>query len=128
MTAITYPAVYRLSMTGETIKAILEDVADNLFNPDPYYQQGGDMVRVGGMAYTINVDAPIGGAHRQFAPCCGRRRRSSRRASTSWRAGGRSTKTCRARRSGTSWPATCRPNGQVTPRPRHAVKIVRAGG
>ena len=47
-------------MTGETIKAILEDVADNLFNPDPYYQQGGDMVRVGGMGYTIDVDAPMG--------------------------------------------------------------------
>ncbi|MFZ0851659.1 MAG: thiosulfohydrolase SoxB [Hyphomicrobiaceae bacterium] len=60
MTAITYPAVYRLRMTGENIKTILEDVADNLFNPDPYYQQGGDMVRVGGMGYTINVDAPIG--------------------------------------------------------------------
>ena len=41
-------------MTGETIKTILEDVADNLFNPDPYYQQGGDMVRVGGMQYAID--------------------------------------------------------------------------
>jgi S-sulfosulfanyl-L-cysteine sulfohydrolase len=60
LTAITYPAVYRQTMSGETIKAVLEDVADNLFNPDPYYQQGGDMVRVGGMGYTINVDAPIG--------------------------------------------------------------------
>src|SRR5262249_44999321 len=59
-TAITYPAAYRISMTGATIKNILEDVADNLFNPDPYYQQGGDMVRVGGMGYTINVDAPMG--------------------------------------------------------------------
>jgi S-sulfosulfanyl-L-cysteine sulfohydrolase len=59
-TAITYPSVYRLSMTGEAIKTVLEDVADNLFNPDPYYQQGGDMVRVGGMGYTINVDAPAG--------------------------------------------------------------------
>jgi sulfur-oxidizing protein SoxB len=39
-------------MTGETIKTILEDVADNLFNPDPYYQQGGDMVRIGGLQYT----------------------------------------------------------------------------
>jgi sulfur-oxidizing protein SoxB len=47
-------------MKGEMIKLILEDVADNLFNPDPYYQQGGDMVRVGGMGYTINVDHPIG--------------------------------------------------------------------
>ena len=47
-TAITYPAAYRMSMTGARLKEVLEDVADNLFNPDPYYQQGGDMVRVGG--------------------------------------------------------------------------------
>jgi sulfur-oxidizing protein SoxB len=60
MTAISYPAVYRLKLTGEAIKTILEDVADNLFNPDPYYQQGGDMVRVGGIGYTINVDARMG--------------------------------------------------------------------
>ena len=59
-TAITYPAVYRTAMTGGEVKAILEDVADNLFNPDPYYQQGGDMVRVGGLGYTVNVDAPMG--------------------------------------------------------------------
>jgi S-sulfosulfanyl-L-cysteine sulfohydrolase len=50
--AITYPYVTVTEMTGATIKTILEDVADNLFNPDPYYQQGGDMVRVGGLAYT----------------------------------------------------------------------------
>ncbi len=59
-TAITYPAVYRLRLTGAQIKAILEDVADNLFNPDPYYQQGGDMVRVGGLRYRIAVRAPMG--------------------------------------------------------------------
>jgi len=59
-TAMTYPNVYRLPFRGEMIKAILEDVADNLFNPDPYYQQGGDMVRVGGMSFTIDVDAPMG--------------------------------------------------------------------
>lgn len=59
-TAITYPNAYRLPMTGAFIKEILEDVADNLFNPDPYYQQGGDMVRVGGLAYTIEVNKPIG--------------------------------------------------------------------
>ncbi|QWD73517.1 thiosulfohydrolase SoxB [Polynucleobacter sp. TSB-Sco08W16] len=58
-TAITYPYTTVTSMTGETIKTILEDVADNLFNPDPYYQQGGDMVRVGGMQYTID---PVQGA------------------------------------------------------------------
>lgn len=58
--AMTYPAAYRSNMTGETLKLILEDVADNLFNKDPYYQQGGDMVRVGGMSYTIAPDAEIG--------------------------------------------------------------------
>ena len=59
-TSITYPNVYRTEMTGEFLKVILEDVADNLFNTDPYYQQGGDMVRVGGMGYTIDIDKPIG--------------------------------------------------------------------
>ncbi len=58
--AITYPAVYRMEMTGETLKTILEDVADNLFNPDPYYQQGGDMVRVGGLGYRLDVGAAMG--------------------------------------------------------------------
>ncbi|BET12296.1 thiosulfohydrolase SoxB [Pandoraea sputorum] len=59
-TAITYPYTTLTPMTGETIKTVLEDVADNLFNPDPYYQQGGDMVRVGGMDYTIDPMAPMG--------------------------------------------------------------------
>ncbi len=59
-TAITYPNAYRNKMTGQLLKDILEDVADNLFNPDPYYQQGGDMVRVGGMAYAIDIKKPIG--------------------------------------------------------------------
>ncbi|RDV05613.1 thiosulfohydrolase SoxB [Undibacter mobilis] len=59
-TAITYPQVYRLPMTGERLKEVLEDVADNLFNPDPYYQQGGDMVRCGGLSYAIDVSKPIG--------------------------------------------------------------------
>lgn len=59
-TAMTYPSAYRSQMTGATLKDILEDVSDNLFNPDPYYQQGGDMVRVGGMGYRIDVNAPAG--------------------------------------------------------------------
>src|SRR6478672_7587062 len=59
-TAITYPQVYRMPMIGERLKEILEDVADNLFNPDPYYQQGGDMVRCGGLGYAIDVSKPIG--------------------------------------------------------------------
>ncbi len=59
-TAITYPTVTVNEFTGERLKAILEDVGDNLFNPDPYYQQGGDMVRVGGLAYTCNPHAKAG--------------------------------------------------------------------
>jgi sulfur-oxidizing protein SoxB len=58
--SMTYPAVYRTPMTGEMLHTILEDVADNLFNVDPYYQQGGDMVRVGGMGYTIDPLKPMG--------------------------------------------------------------------
>ena len=60
-TAITYPYVTVSELSGETIKTILEDVADNLFNADPYYQQGGDMVRVGGLRYSIDPRAKIGG-------------------------------------------------------------------
>ena len=59
-TAMSYPKVYLTEMTGNTLKIILEDVADNLFNPDPYYQQGGDMVRVGGMGYKIDINKKQG--------------------------------------------------------------------
>jgi sulfur-oxidizing protein SoxB len=59
-TAITYPTATVNNFTGTRIKEILEDVADNLFNEDPYYQQGGDMVRVGGLRYAIDPSAKIG--------------------------------------------------------------------
>ncbi len=59
-TAITYPQSTLTEMSGATIKDILEDIADNLFNPDPYKQQGGDMVRVGGMSYSCAPTATIG--------------------------------------------------------------------
>jgi sulfur-oxidizing protein SoxB len=59
-TAITYPYTTVTDMSGEMIKTVLEDIADNLFNPDPYYQQGGDMVRVGGLQYTIDPLAAQG--------------------------------------------------------------------
>ncbi len=59
--AITYPYATLTEMRGDMIKTILEDVADNLFNPDPYYQQGGDMVRVGGLAYTMTPGEKMGG-------------------------------------------------------------------
>ncbi|ODU07824.1 MAG: thiosulfohydrolase SoxB [Rubrivivax sp. SCN 71-131] len=58
--AITYPYATLTPMTGATIKTVLEDVADNLFNPDPYYQQGGDMVRVGGLTYTCTPSEAMG--------------------------------------------------------------------
>ncbi len=58
--AITYPYATVTDMSGTTIKTVLEDVADNLFNPDPYYQQGGDMVRVGGLTYTCDPTATMG--------------------------------------------------------------------
>jgi S-sulfosulfanyl-L-cysteine sulfohydrolase len=60
MTATTYSYATVTPMSGETIKTVLEDVCDNLFNPDPYYQQGGDMVRVGGLEYSCNPLAPMG--------------------------------------------------------------------
>jgi sulfur-oxidizing protein SoxB len=59
-TAITYPYTTVSDISGEMLKTILEDVADNLFNPDPYYQQGGDMVRVGGLRYAIDPNAAQG--------------------------------------------------------------------
>ena len=59
-TAITYPEVYVQEMTGAQIKAVMEDICDNLFNPDPYYQQGGDMVRIGGMDYACAPTEPVG--------------------------------------------------------------------
>ena len=60
MTATTYSYSTVSEMTGEMLKTVLEDVADNLFNPDPYYQQGGDMVRVGGLRYSIDPTAAMG--------------------------------------------------------------------
>ena len=59
-TAITYPNCYRNQMTGAQLKEVLEDVADNIFHPDPYFQGGGDMVRTGGMGYAIDVSKPVG--------------------------------------------------------------------
>lgn len=58
--AMSYPQCYRTAMKGEMLKTVLEDVADNIFNPDPYLQGGGDMVRVGGMGFTIDPNATIG--------------------------------------------------------------------
>ena len=63
-TAITYPYTTLNDLSGATVKTVLEDIADNLFNPDPYYQQGGDMVRVGGLQYAID---PLAGAGKRIS-------------------------------------------------------------
>ncbi|WP_102883316.1 thiosulfohydrolase SoxB [Phaeobacter inhibens] len=60
VTSMSYGSAYRNEMTGDFLKVVMEDVADNIFNPDPYYQQGGDMVRVGGMGYHIDITKPQG--------------------------------------------------------------------
>ncbi|GFE49662.1 thiosulfohydrolase SoxB [Roseobacter cerasinus] len=60
VTSMSYGQAYRTEMTGAFLKVVLEDVADNIFNPDPYYQQGGDMVRTGGLGYRIDVSKPQG--------------------------------------------------------------------
>ena len=60
VTSMTYGKAYRTEFTGEFLKVVLEDVADNIFNPDPFFQQGGDMVRTGGLGYQIDVNKPQG--------------------------------------------------------------------
>jgi sulfur-oxidizing protein SoxB len=60
MTSISYPEVCRSAVSGQRLKDILEDVADNLFSPDPYFQRGGDMIRCGGVGYTIDSGKPVG--------------------------------------------------------------------
>ena len=60
VTSMSYGSAYKTEMTGQFLHVVLEDVADNLFNPDPYYQQGGDMVRVGGLGYRIDINKPQG--------------------------------------------------------------------
>ena len=107
-TAITYPYTTLTEMSGETIKTMLEDVCDNLFNPDPYYQQGGDMVRVGGCSYTLRSGREDGQPHQRHAPQRqadrGRQELQGRRLG----AGGRGSAE-RGRRAdlGRSWRNTC---------------------
>ncbi len=102
-TAITYPYVTVNKLTGETIKTILEDVADNLFNPDPYYQQGGDMVRVGGMRYAIDPYARERPPHHaDGAAAASRSRRASSTRSPAGRRWPKRRRPRAASRSGTS--------------------------
>jgi sulfur-oxidizing protein SoxB len=125
-TAITYPAAYRSTMKGEMIKLILEDVADNLFNPDPYYQQGGDMVRVGGMGYTINVDGAMGSriANMQLLSSGAPIEPDKDYVVAGWGSVNRDTQ------GPPIWDVVAshlRSRQLLSPRPRKSVKIVRAG-
>jgi hypothetical protein len=101
---------YRTEMTGEFLKVVLEDVADNIFNPDPYYQQGGDMVRTGGLGYRIEVTQAAGRADFDMTLLKTRRRghrpRDVVEDPMSSRAGPASTRAPKARRSGMSWKTT----------------------
>ena len=103
-TAITYPETYVQTMTGSQIKDVLEDVCDNLFNPDPYYQQGGDMVRVGGLSYTCTPAETVGKRISDLKLDNGHASRPAR--TTRSPDGPRSTSRT-ARRSGTSWQTIC---------------------
>ncbi len=96
-TAITYPSTEVREITGAEIKALLEDKADNLFNPDPYLQQGGDMTRVGGMQYAIEPAAKNGS---RIAALSLKGKPSYRAANTKSRVGPRSTRTRPVHRSG----------------------------
>jgi sulfur-oxidizing protein SoxB len=94
-TSMSYPSVYRLEFTGAQLKEILEDVCDNLFNKDPFFQQGGDMVRVGGMSYTCAPNEQMGSRisdMRLIAPA----NRWKQTRNTRSAAGHRSTRTLKA--------------------------------
>jgi sulfur-oxidizing protein SoxB len=101
--AITYPAPPD-NMSGETIKTIMEDVCDNLFNDDPYYQQGGDMVRVGGIQYSVTPNASIG---KRISDMTLNGKPVDAKKTTRSPAGRRWARASRARRSGKWWPNTC---------------------
>ena len=105
-------------------RTILEDVADNLFNPDPYYQQGGDMVRVGGLGYTIDVGGADGQPHLRPAPSAHRPAARGGERTTPSPAGPASTKAPKARRSGTWCSGIWRRTKVVAPPEAGHVKVV----
>ena len=128
--AITYPYTTVTPMTGTMIKTILEDVADNLFNPDPYYQQGGDMVRVGGLVYTLTPAAAMGSRISDM-----RLAGKPLEADKTYKVAGWAPVAEEAKRSGAkpiwdlveSWLAA-RPGGRVTPRRINSPRLVGVEG
>ena len=128
--AITYPYATVTPMSGEMIKTVLEDVADNLFNPDPYYQQGGDMVRVGGLEYTITPGEKAG-ARISDMRLAGR----PIEASKTYRVAGWAPVSEDAARAGNKpvWDVVetwlkARPGGRVTPRSVNTPRLVGVEG
>jgi sulfur-oxidizing protein SoxB len=128
--AITYPYATVTPMSGEMIKTVLEDVADNLFNPDPYYQQGGDMVRVGGLEYTITPGEKAG-ARISDMRLAGR----PIEASKTYRVAGWAPVSEDAARAGNKpvWDVVetwlkARPGGRVTPRSVNTPRLIGVDG
>jgi S-sulfosulfanyl-L-cysteine sulfohydrolase len=128
--AITYPYATVTPMTGETIKNVLEDVADNLFNPDPYYQQGGDMVRVGRLQYTLAPNEKMGARITDM-----RLDGKPIEASKSYKVAGWAPVAEEARRAGGKpvWDVVeawlkSRPGGRVAPRSIDTPKLVGVAG
>ena len=128
--AITYPYATVTPMSGEMIKTVLEDVADNLFNPDPYYQQGGDMVRVGGLEYTITPGEKAGARISDM-------RLSGRpiEAGKTYRVAGWAPVSEEAARAGNKpvWDVVetwlkARPGGRVTPRSVNTPRLIGVDG
>jgi len=128
--AITYPYATVTDMSGEMIKTVLEDVADNLFNPDPYYQQGGDMVRIGGLQYTMTPGAKMGARITDM-----RLNGKPIEAAKTYKVAGSAPVSEEAAKAGNKpvWEVIetwlkSRPNGRVTPRKINTPKLVGVAG
>ena len=113
-------------MTGARLKEVLEDVADNLFNPDPYYQQGGDMVRVGGVRYTIDIGKPIGSRISDLTLLRTGKPLDAAQGLRRCRLGERERGHAKARRSGTSSSSYIRKKGVVAPKETDHVRVTGA--
>jgi len=125
-TCITYPETYRREMTGEEIKTILEDVCDNLFNKDPYYQQGGDMVRVGGLDYVCDRSPTAGKRISAMTLDDGTPVDAAKKYVVA--AGPRSVRSRQASRSGTPWRSTFKSQGTVKIKKLNTPKLVNVAG
>ena len=125
VTSMTYGEAYRTEFTGEFLKVVLEDVADNIFNPDPYYQQGGDMVRTGGLGYTVDISKPQGERISNMT-LLKTVKRLMLAAIMSSQVGPLSMKTQRVRKSGMLLKIIFRKQGTVSVAPNNSVEVIGA--